>query len=274
VKPSRRADDALRSQKPTTVPADVVRAVCARWPDRGQAWSTSVGADFAELCRRYRAQPRQVLNARYGFVVSVATADGLLVLKSTPDPAGAFQADAAQQLAKLGVGPVIREAVESTTGTWTVMNQVLPGTQAIQSASIDELASVLQPLTAVSRETKFPPISSWLRERLLNGDDVDLPPGVPAASREERERALPILAELAADESSSLCHGDPSSGNVLLGTRGLQLIDPRAMSGGIEYDIAVLALKAGREVSDLARRLGADVARAEAWASVAIAARV
>jgi streptomycin 6-kinase len=70
------------------------------------------------------------------------------------------------------------------------------------------------------------------------------------------------------------CHGDVSSGNVLRGPHGLQLIDPRAVSGDIEYDAAVLALKAGAEVGKLARRLKVDVERAHAWGLVAIAARV
>jgi hypothetical protein len=52
------------------------------------------------------------------------------------------------------------------------------------------------------------------------------------------------------------------------------LVDPRAVSGDREYDAAVLALKAGRSVKELAQRLNVDVSRAEAWAIVAVAARV
>jgi streptomycin 6-kinase len=218
----------------------------------------------------------QVLNARYGFVVLVDTADGRpLVLKSTPDPAGALQAAAAQRLAELAIGPSVHEVVESDVGTWTVMDQVQPGTRALRSSSIDELADLLRPLSAAAPAApEFPPISAWLRERLVDDRAVDLPPGVPAASPEERERVLPILDDLVVNESRSFCHGDVSSGNVLRGPHGLQLIDPRAVSGDIEYDAAVLALKAGAEVGKLARRLKVDVERAHAWGLVAIAARV
>jgi hypothetical protein len=145
----------------------------------------------------------QVLNARYGFVVLVDTADGRpLVLKSTPDPAGALQAAAAQRLAELAIGPSVHEVVESDVGTWTVMDQVQPGTRALRSSSIDELADLLRPLSAAAPAApEFPPISAWLRERLVDDRAVDLPPGVPAASPEERERVLPILDDLVSRDS-------------------------------------------------------------------------
>jgi streptomycin 6-kinase len=217
----------------------------------------------------------EILKARYGFVVSVETADGRsLVLKSTPDPAGELQAAAAERLAKLAIGPTVHEVVGSDVGTWTVMDLVQPGTRAIRSSSLDELAELLRPLVAASPAPDFPPISAWLRERLLDDGAADLPPGVPVASPEERARALPILDDLVTAESHSLCHGDVSSGNVLRGPHGLQLIDPRAVSGDVEYDSAVVALKAGQSIHQMARCLEVDVNRAEAWGVVAVAARV
>ncbi|MEC3974579.1 tyrosine-type recombinase/integrase [Amycolatopsis sp. H20-H5] len=264
----------LLNDTPVAVPRDVARAVCTRWAERGEEWVSSTDDEFAELCRSYQAQPRNVMTARYGLVVSVETATGLLIMKSTPDPAGALQARAAQRLALLGAGPVVHQVVESASGTWTVMDQVQPGTRVGQSASLDELANVLRPLAGALQSHEFPPISSWLRDRLMNGGKQDLPPGVEAASSQERDRALPILEQLVTDESHALCHGDPSSGNVLRGEHGLVLIDPRAVSGDREYDAAVLALKSGHPVGELARRLQVDVSRAEAWGVVAVAARV
>jgi streptomycin 6-kinase len=257
------------------VPSEVVQAVCARWPDRGQTWVVAVDAEFAELCRRYRARPVEVFKARYGFVVSVETAEHRsLVLKSTPDPDGALQATAAGQLAELTIGPPVHEVVESSVGTWTVMDLVQPGTHAIRSSSLGELADLFRLLATGPRTSEYPPISSWLRKRLLDGGAVDLPPGVPIASAEVREQALPILENLVADECRSFCHGDISSGNVLRGRHGLQLIDPRAVSGDIEYDVAVLALKSGAVVRDVAQQCGVNEHRAEMWAAVAVAARV
>ena len=264
-----------RDREQLTVPAAIVRAACKRWPDRGLAWAAAVNAGLDELCRRYGVRPLKVMDARYGFVVSVRAAGGrLFVLKSTPDPAGALQASAAKQLAELGIGPTVHEVITSDIGTWTVMDQVQPGTRAIHSSSLDELAALLRPSTAAPAADAFPPISAWLRQRLLDCGLTDLPPGVAPANPTERERALSTLDDLVADESRSLCHGDLSGGNVLRGSRGLQLVDPRGTTGDVEYDAAVLALKAGQRTADLARLVPGDVARAEAWSLVAIAARV
>jgi streptomycin 6-kinase len=236
-----------RDWEQVTVPAEVLGAACKRWPDRGPAWAAAVNAELDELCRRYRVRASKVMDARYGFVVSVrAAGDRLLVLKSTPNPAGALQASAAKQLAELGVGPTVHEVVESDVGTWTVMDKVQPGTRALGSSSLDELASLLRLLAAAASTARaFPPVSAWLRQRLLDGGPTDLPPDVAPASPIERERALSTLDDLVADESRSLCHGDPSGGNVLRGSHGLKLVDPRGVSGDVEYDAAVLALKAG-----------------------------
>jgi hypothetical protein len=41
----------------------------------------------------------------------------------------------------------VQEVVESDVGTWTVMDHVPPGTRALRSSSIDELADLLRPST-------------------------------------------------------------------------------------------------------------------------------
>ena len=267
-------EEILPSGARVVVPTDIARAVCSRWPGRGEVWVSSAEVEFVELCRSYQGRPLNVLPARYGFVISIETANGLLIVKSTPDPLGALQARAARRLATLGAGPAVHEVVDSVSGTWTVMDQVQPGTKAIRSASLEELADILRRLAGTLNSDEFPPVSSWLRDRLVDGCTRDLPPGVEVASEHERERALPILDQLTVDESRSFCHGDLSSGNVLRGQSSLVLIDPRAVSGDREYDTAVIALKAGRSVGELARRLQVDVSRAEAWGVVAVAARV
>lgn len=256
------------------VPAAVTEAICDRWPGRGPRWLAAAPSEIFALCQRYDGRIRQTFSARYGLVVSVETSHGHIVLKSTPDPDAPLQAAAARQLAALRVGPPVHEVIESEFATSIVMEQVLPGVRAIRNASIDELGELLNVLKTAPVTLEFPPISAWLRNRLVNGAATDLPPGVLAASAEERAQALPVLDDLVRDESRTFIHGDISSGNVLRGPFGLRLIDPRAATGDPEYDVAVLALKSGHQLAELARRAAANSARVEAWAMVAVAARV
>lgn len=195
-------------------------------------------------------------------------------MRSTADPSGTYQAKAAQALGALSIGPNVHEVVATPYSTWTVMDLVLPGTPAMD-ANPHELVNVLRPLAEASTEPgDLPPISAWLRGRLTDGPGNDVDPGSRATAESDRTRALALLDELGADECRFLCHGDAWLGNVLRGQCGLMLIDPRGMSGEVEYDVAVLALKSGRDVRQLAGLLDLDAARATSWSSVARAARV
>lgn len=256
------------------LPAGVVRDVRARWPDRAREWESSVSEEFRQLCLKYEARQLHVFTARYGFVASVETPRSRLVLKSTPDPAGPRQAAAAIELARLGVGPTVHEVARSEFSTWTVMDQVRPGSRDLRRATVSELVAVLSPLACASASGPFPRVSAWLQTRLNSAGAVDLAPGLAVPSRAERRNALSLLEELTPDERPSLCHGDMSSGNVLRDDAGFRLIDPRAVSGDLEYDVAVVTWKSERSVDDLVARLELDLERTKAWRSVAVAARV
>lgn len=58
------------------IPANVATAVRSRWPERAEAWLARIPDELADLCRRYGATPREVLPARYGFVVAADTPMG------------------------------------------------------------------------------------------------------------------------------------------------------------------------------------------------------
>lgn len=131
----------------------------------------------------------------------------------------------------------------------------------------------------------LPALSEWLYRRLVQPDLRDVPQGQSAASLAERERAQEILGWLGSDaESTALCHGDAHRGNLLVSADRprVLLIDPRGMRGEVEYDIGVLSLKASsydlQEAQVLCKQLaamaGVDGERAEAWITVARAARV
>lgn len=265
------------------VPPSVLDAVRERWPTRWREWSNNVGGELAELCVRYRAEPREVLPARYGFVVAVAAPDARLIMKASVDPWASYQAEVADTLATLGIGPTVRENVVTDTGTWTIMEQVFPGSPlvGVQHPTIYRLAAVFRSMAGQPIPgTDLPMLTDWLRDRLIDDDLNDLAPGRQIAPPAKRRRAIAILDDLC-DGPEGLCHGDTSPENVLRGHDGrLFLVDPRGVRGDVNYDAAVLALKAAPYASpmmvatQIASRAGLAADRVEAWLTVADAARV
>jgi streptomycin 6-kinase len=265
------------------VPEDIARAVTNRWPERGAEWCSHVEEELTRLCVRYGAVPKSVFQSRYGLVVEVSVNGGLLVMRSSPDPQGFFQAHVATALATLGAAPRIHEVVQSETGTWTIMDRILPGTTWIEApTSLEAIATMLQPLNGQRAPVPgMPSLTEWLRDRLADDDPDDMPHGRSPAPPDQRKHATAILETLAVEGSASLCHGDVSRRNVLANADGhLLLIDPRGVAGDLSYDIAVVAMKtaAGEEplnrAAKLAQLIGTDPERAQAWVTVADAARV
>lgn len=266
------------------VPERVVAGVRARWPDRADAWVRAVTSELPELCGRHDAVPRRVYSARYGYVVAADTPRGGIVLRSTPDPSGPQQAQVAAALADLGAGPALYEITTTETGTWTVMDEVRPGTPLpeVDPSRIDPEA-LIAPIRRIRDQpapTGLPSVIDWLRGRLEADHLADLAPGTTVAPAEQRRHALTLLDKLAQDHEPALCHGDASGWNLLADhKRGWLLIDPRGVSGEAAYDVAVLAFKiAGRPDSSvvglLAKLAGVSVVRVETWVGVVAATRV
>ncbi|MGI5233738.1 phosphotransferase [Actinoallomurus sp. CA-142502] len=266
------------------IPADVVRAVAARWPDNAAEWGTSAERELSTICTRYRATPRTVMPARYGFVVASDTPTGPLIMRASPDPAGPQQAMVSQALASLGIAPKVHEVVSTTRGTWVIMDRVRPGYRLTDcrpgpdvSAAV---AAMLRPMVGQPAPCPMPSLADWLQARLEDDELADLAPNRSIAPLHQRRNASAVLKDLRAGGNDGLCHGDASSGNILVGGNGLILIDPRGMSGEVEYDAAVAALKIARQArpTDIAERLsrqiGIDTERTKAWVAVADAARV
>lgn len=266
------------------IPADVARAVVGRWPDSTAEWSTSAEHELAAICTRYRAIPRAVMAARYGFVVATDTPSGPLIMRASPDPAGPQQAKIAQAFASLRIAPKVHEVISTTTGTWIIMDRVLPGDQLTDGRLcphvLAALAAMLRPMLGQPAPCPMPSIAEWLQDRLEDDELTDLAPRTSVAPLNQRRNALAILKELRAGGGEGLCHADASPGNILVGHNGLALIDPRGMTGEVEYDAAVIALKIAKHVRPmviaerLAREIGTDAERTKAWVAVADAARV
>src|SRR5207248_11264432 len=137
------------------------------------------------------------------------------------------------------------------------------------------ISAVLRPLVGPARALpRLAVLFAWLRDRLSAGDALNnlaQVSGQPAPAS-ERDRALAILGRLAAARHADLCHTDASPWNLLTGEAGhVFLIDPRGVCGEVEYDVAVVALKAARytpaaeTVPNLANLVEVDPARVQAW---------
>ena len=270
------------------VPTNVAQAVRQRWPERGEDWPQQVEDELHEICRHHAASPTRVLPARYGFVVTATTpSERRLVIRGTADPMGAHEAAVAVVLADVGAAPKVHEVSTTPAATWTVMDQVLPGTALARldmtELPIDAMAAALRPMVGQpAPSSDLPRLSDWLHNRLEDEHLQDVAPTIPPPTPQARRDALRLLNDLAGDaDRDSLCHGDTSWGNILLGTGDrLYLIDPRGMRGDVAYDAAVLALKSSayeppsRGARSLVRHLDLDREVVEAWLSVAVAARV
>jgi len=269
-----------------TVPAPVMAGIQRRWPDRAQPWANAVLDELRSLCAKYDATPRTVMPARFSLVVAADTPHGPIVLRSSPDSDGPRQAQVAAALAKIGVSPTIHEATTNGTGTWMLLDEVQPGTPLGDTNPAEvTLESLAAPLAAIASNTELatglPHISDWLRHRLEDEHLTEVAPRTGIAPAKQRREALQTLDDLTRNARSSLCHGDTSPWNFLADrTSGWMLIDPRGVSGEVEYDLAILAMKIAacdaREavVMRLTRTCGADSSRTRAWTVVAEAARV
>ncbi|WP_339154161.1 aminoglycoside phosphotransferase family protein [Actinomadura luteofluorescens] len=265
------------------IPANVNEAVTACWPELAPAWLKKAPDELARICERYEGRPVRTFNARYGFVVEIATTHGRLVVRSTPDPRGMDQAQVAQALANMGVGPRIHDVVQTPVSVWTVASRIFPGDSLKgEAVPVERLAPIFRKMLDRRTENdRLPTLVDWLRSRLNDERPNDLPSGRFRASRPERLRAAAILEKLGTGDSNMVCHGDASSSNILVGDgEELFLVDPRGVSGDVCYDVAVAAWKtptdeqASVRATNLARLVGVDTERVRAWLIIAKAARV
>lgn len=164
------------------------------------------------------------------------------------------------------------------------MDRVRPGDRLadrLPGADVSAaLAAMLRPMVGQPAPCAMPSIAEWLQGRLEDDELADRAPGTRGAPLHQRRNALAILKDLGAGGNDGLCHADASPGNILVGGNGLMFIDPRGLSGEVEYDAAVAALKIakrvrpGEIVERLAQEIGIDTERIKAWVAIADVARV
>jgi streptomycin 6-kinase len=183
------------------VPAVVLANVRQRWPNVADAWASHVDAELQSLCDQFRATPRTVLPARYGFVIAAYSPDGQLVLRSSPDPHGAEQSAVAVALAELGTSPAVHHTSTSNHGTWTVLDRVQPGTTLSKAdPAAVKIEALFGPLAAMKDQpaplADMPSIFDWLRTRLDDDRLTDLRPGTTVAPADHRRAAHDLLQRL------------------------------------------------------------------------------
>lgn len=272
----------------TSLAPNVDTAVRTRWPQRGAAWAAALPAELDRICAGLGVTPRWTYPARYAFVAYATSPIGVaLVIRSSADPDAEHQAAVLRRLSDVGLAPRVH-AVESTpTAVWTISDAVQPGTALPDTTSGPRgLPEMIAGLRVLAEGHAGPPtvpgLLPWVRARLTEPALADLPPGNGPAPDSERRAALDTLDAMEPPPAAQLCHGDLSSGNVLIGRNQLWLIDPRGINGDPAYDVAVVALKACRDDPTHARPAAATLAtaatidpdRAAAWTSIASAARV
>ena len=268
--------------------ADVESTVRTRWPQRGAPWADALPAELDTLCDALGVTPRRTYTARFALVVQAATATGAaLVLRSSPDPDAGHQAAVLRRLADVELAPRVHAVEITPTATWSVTDSIEPGTPLRDATpnqrSRADLIAVLRTLAEDHNGPEdAPDLAPWIRSRLTTSPLDDLPLAGGVATEAERRTALDLLDALEPPPAGTLCHGDLSPGNALIGRDRLWLIDPRGINGEPAYDIAVAALKAAND--DPARALspavaladaaGADPERTARWVPIAAAARV
>jgi streptomycin 6-kinase len=268
------------------IPPGVLANVQRRWPDIAATWAASILSELHALCAQFQATVSGVLPARYGFVVAAESPLGPLVLRNSPDPNSRDQAAVAAALANLGISPRLHQTRHTAHGTWTVLDQVIPGANLneVEPTRVDPKA-LFRPLAAMRDQPPprpgMPSIVDWLRTRLEDDHLADLRPGTAVATDRERSAALDLLVDLIQSHTPALCHGDASSGNIISsGNRGWMYIDPRGMSGDFTYDVAIVATRLTRNhpateiLRDAVSITGLNPDRIRAWAQTANAARV
>jgi streptomycin 6-kinase len=163
------------------IPTQLAQSVRARWPDRADHWLTHLEPELTELCQRFSATPQRILPARYALVIAANTPDGSLIMRATADPDADAQTTVAKALAQLDIGPAIHATSTTDTGTWTVMDQVKPGTPlADADPNTLDLVKLTAPIRAMASAPppgdELPSIADWLRNRLSDDHLTDLPP--------------------------------------------------------------------------------------------------
>lgn len=250
-----------------------------------QAWRDDSSALVEQLLDRWDLTvEREFSGGVAGRALAVRTPDGPAVLKvGFPHPEAIAEA-VALDVWSPAVAPQVR-AVDASA--WAMLiDRVSPGTPLSAGAyAPDRSVELACETLAVAHRVPAPPAVPALRD-VIGSWPENARRMIGARPTRERQRILPWLALadrlIAEDRGDALLHGDANPGNVLEGTRGLVLIDPKPMRGRAEFDPAplveqvavVTAESLERRISIAVDALGGDRELTVAWGVVRAALNV
>jgi len=197
-----------------------------------RGWLESVSELEAEVCARWSLEPGAELRGGLFALVRLARrADGSdAVLKI----AGPWDrpADEIASLRAWAGGPAPRLLEADASRGATLLERVVPGTQAVDS-SAEDVARLLERMHVPAPPT-LPALDEIVRQRIDRAEQVRL------SSPRRLAWARQALERLSLDPPASvLVHGDFDDRNLLAcDVRGLCAIDPLACAGDGAYDAA------------------------------------
>jgi streptomycin 6-kinase len=271
------------------------------------AWWDALPRLTRELARRWNLELGEPIPRGNTSLLVRCTRDGRAgVLKLSPElELAADEARALRAWAPTGRVPAVWEH----EGGALLLEAIVPGT-VVERAALTDIAALLEDLHAAPpgglppappRGFSRPPpggLPSALPGGLPHAPPGGLPPdGFPPLServefvydlwiprcqgvaRADLDRARELALELAASYAgpAALVHGDLHPGNVLLGSRGLVAVDPRACAGDPAFDAIDWVLWHAEDRAEVERRaheLAADIRWITAFAPLLAGIRI
>ncbi|ONI79228.1 hypothetical protein ALI144C_25690 [Actinosynnema sp. ALI-1.44] len=222
-----------------------------RFGPEAHAWMDALPARIADLARRWALTPGEPYPTGNS---SVAIRCGDVVLKLSPQVD--FLAEQARVLRMYEPSGRVPRVFQHEDGAM-VMEIIEPGTFVTEVPPPEEFAALMTDLHAVGdpavAERDMLAYTEEFFDR-MESRGVDI-----GSSRQLRDELV------ATQDDVVLLHGDLHFHNILVGPRGLMVIDPKACAGDRAFDAIDYAMAAPDRVKELAKAANLDAERIAAW---------
>lgn len=254
------------------------------YPTRS-SWDAAAVEIVGTMLERWHLTPGTALvGGEAASVVTVTTRDGepAILKVGYPHPEAIWEAVALEAYGPGNAPRVLRQ----DPWTWSLLlERIDPGTDLAQSelGVMEKLGAgvtLLRRISSISPPDGIPDlreiVGAYLTSasRRLSVQRAELENlGVLRAVEAGLSDAYDLIAT---DRRSALLHGDLNPHNVLRGSNGWRVIDPKPVRGDLEYDVwpLVSQLPASVALGDRLEATGVDVRRAARWGVVRAALSV